>query len=239
MLTRTLPVRCRSPSRTLVPSRPAGWAPRTPAVAPTTLFFARTRIATRDQCAAMLRRIGQLPRRLYNTTFGFCVSVDDQVAFCGGDSGGAMYTIEREGGKATARVHGIFSVRFSLLRPPLVGGRGGRGGGTRTGALVRVVWREPSTPAWRGSANDRRADRQETTRRHRRVLCRAWPPHRSAFLRPSAALLRASAGPSRPRFSSRPARSWGGSARSSATEAHRRQPPVCVRRAGAPTRHAL
>jgi len=49
-----------------------------------------------------------------------------------------MYTIERAGGKATARVHGIFSVRFSLLRPPLVGGRGGRGGGTRTGALVRV-----------------------------------------------------------------------------------------------------
>jgi len=31
----------------------------------------------------------------------------DKVTFCGGDSGGALYTIAWSGGKATALIHGI------------------------------------------------------------------------------------------------------------------------------------
>jgi len=68
-------------------------------------YFAQTRVATTKQCNT------RAPEEWFNPALEWCLSVNDKAAFCGGDSGSAMYTIGKTGGKPTAFIHGIYTVR--------------------------------------------------------------------------------------------------------------------------------
>jgi len=112
---------------TLLPYFPAGWAPVDPLLE-LRFFFAKTRLAPPAQCVATLRKRGGTPREEFNSTLEYCVSINDQASFCGGDSGAPLYTIGQSGGKKTAFIHGVFTVRLGAC-----GYTGARG--------VRAWWR--------------------------------------------------------------------------------------------------
>jgi len=159
---------CRPLSNPPLSCRPAGWAPAIPRKTPPRLFFAKTRVSVPQQCNKWLMQRGQKPGNNFNSAVEFCVSLLDKVAFCGGDSGGALYTIGRSGGKATAFVHGIFTVRHGCGSSALWGRRG------RCLACGRVDmdFKGGSVSVEGGGVHRRMAEltRQDTTHRRGRAF---------------------------------------------------------------------
>jgi len=145
--------RCPPLSNPPLSCRPAGWAPAIPRKTPFRLFFAKTRVAVPYECNRWLRQTGQVPASNFNGAVEFCVSLLDKVAFCGGDSGGALYTIGRSGGKATAFVHGIFTVRHGCCSSALGGGQAA--GAVRAGVETWMSWADPSASRGAGCTDGR------------------------------------------------------------------------------------
>lgn len=104
-LTRALLVFCCRLPHLLCLTPPVGWAPPISITGVPRFYFAQTRVATTKQCNT------RAPEGWFNPALEWCLSVNDKAAFCGGDSGSAMYTIGKSGGKATAFIHGIYIVR--------------------------------------------------------------------------------------------------------------------------------
>lgn len=147
------------------------------------LQTAKAVVQTAEYCESFSKESARRGGDYYRTSRDFCVRPTN-VKFCGGDSGGAMYTLGKQGGKTVALVHGIYTVRLDAYGREL-GRREGRGHGRslRVGAGVETTSRGAPAVGWRDSTDEHQTNRLQTIRRGARALFICLPAAQDGWQR--------------------------------------------------------